>query len=303
MMVKQAFILCAGFGTRLAPLSHHLPKALFPVVAEPALKILLRQLHKIGIEKFFINAHHLWNNITTAIGSSGFVPNGAAAKVIVEREKILGTGGGIANLFYAAGMPNETILIHNGDVVHDFDLISAYDVHRSSGAVATMLLRDNPKTNSVLYNGNRIVGFAHGQGLTYTGIMFAEQELFRTFPKDDFATLTDCIKPWLAQKLVYLYRSEKFWCDFGTLQSYIELHKKILIDGTLSIDGSGETIYISRSASVHPKAKLGGFVSIGDDAVVPEHCEILNCIVWNGTNVKQGKFINAIITPFGIVNP
>ena len=298
---NTAFILCAGFGTRLAPLTNFVPKALFPIVNRTALEIIIRRLssRKSGIKSFYINAYHLAEQISAAANSDSISQFGANVKVVVELPKILGTAGGIGNLYRNAGKPDGTILVHNGDVIEDFDIEALYYFHRKSGAAATLVLVDNPQTNSVICDGKRVIAFRSGEGSTYSGVSLIEPNFLKTFPHNKFASLVEYLRPYIKRGLVFAYKTRKFWCDYGTLNSYLELHRKILVDSAMQIDGAGEHIYISPDADVHPDAEIGGFAAIGKNAQIPAGCTIINSIVWKNTNVKPGKYVNTILTPYG----
>src|ERR1044071_845597 len=56
--ITQAFVLGAGLGTRLRPLTDDLPKPLVPIFQKPLITFALDHLIDIGIEKFFVNTHH-----------------------------------------------------------------------------------------------------------------------------------------------------------------------------------------------------------------------------------------------------
>src|SRR5581483_376282 len=58
-MITQAFVLGAGLGTRLRPLTDELPKPLIPIFQKPLITFCLDHLIAAGIERFVINTHHL----------------------------------------------------------------------------------------------------------------------------------------------------------------------------------------------------------------------------------------------------
>ena len=57
--MKTAMIFAAGLGTRLRPLTEHLPKALVRVGDSPLLGIVLRRLVSFGYDRIVVNVHHL----------------------------------------------------------------------------------------------------------------------------------------------------------------------------------------------------------------------------------------------------
>ena len=63
----EAFILAAGYGSRLRPLTNQYPKPLVPFLGQPILFHILDQLLSFKIYNVTINAHYLWNKIDEAI--------------------------------------------------------------------------------------------------------------------------------------------------------------------------------------------------------------------------------------------
>ena len=55
--ITQAFVLAAGLGTRLRPLTDDLPKPLIPIFQKPLITFALDQLISAGVNKFVINTH------------------------------------------------------------------------------------------------------------------------------------------------------------------------------------------------------------------------------------------------------
>ncbi len=93
-MVKypnQAFILAAGFGTRMRPLTNDCPKPLLPVNGKPILRHTLDKLEQAPIEKVVINGHYLKSQM------SQFVEDYTGDLIVLfsEEEEALETGGGV----------------------------------------------------------------------------------------------------------------------------------------------------------------------------------------------------------------
>ena len=88
----RAMLLCAGHGTRLAPLTDHLPKPLVPVCNRPLLLYNLLLLRAAGVREVVINLHHLGDLIPEVLGDGADL--GMALRYSEERQ-LLGTGGGL----------------------------------------------------------------------------------------------------------------------------------------------------------------------------------------------------------------
>src|SRR5947207_6373269 len=60
--ITQAFVLAAGRGTRLRPLTEDLPKPLIPIFQKPLITFALDHLLSAGVRSFVINTHHRPNH-------------------------------------------------------------------------------------------------------------------------------------------------------------------------------------------------------------------------------------------------
>ena len=56
---KTAFILAAGLGTRLLPLTERSPKPLLEIGGRPIITYAMDHLLKVGVDRFIVNTHHL----------------------------------------------------------------------------------------------------------------------------------------------------------------------------------------------------------------------------------------------------
>ncbi len=91
----KAFLLAAGKGTRLKPLTDHLPKVMIPVAGKPILERHIQQLVASGISDIFINLHHLPEKI------QAYFRDGQkwGVRITYSHEpKILGTAGAVKKL-------------------------------------------------------------------------------------------------------------------------------------------------------------------------------------------------------------
>ena len=87
-MGYSVFLLAAGFGTRLRPLTLHRPKPLLPLLGFPMVQYAVTWLREHGHERIIVNAHHLWEHVAEWSEKEGL-------GLQVELPDILGTGGGL----------------------------------------------------------------------------------------------------------------------------------------------------------------------------------------------------------------
>ncbi len=107
--MSSAIILCAGFGSRLRPLTDELPKPLVPVGDRSILEHALLSLHAAGISELVINVHHLAEQFARTLASLAL-----EVRVVVEAE-IRGTAGGVAGA--RAHLSSAPVLVWNGDIL------------------------------------------------------------------------------------------------------------------------------------------------------------------------------------------
>jgi len=221
----RAMVLAAGYGTRLAPVTDHLPKPLLPVGGTPLLDQIMARITAAGISEIGVNSYHLGQMVGTHLAGS--------AAIHFPETEILGTGGALDNArdFLGAG-PH--FLVHNGDVLCDVDLKKLLAAHVVSGARATLLLVDWPAVNSVTLGYDGAVRHIVGTGevpparpddrqLTYAGIaVFAREVLADIGP--GFSSLIDPLaRAWQQEPgSVRGYAPESVvWDDLGTLSRWL----------------------------------------------------------------------------------
>lgn len=108
--IKSAMILAAGFGTRMRPITNHLPKALIPIRGRPLIDHLVGKLKAHGIERIIINTHYLADQMEAHF-------KGDSTIVLSYEPEILESGGGVLKVLdYFEGQPFFTV---NGDVLWD----------------------------------------------------------------------------------------------------------------------------------------------------------------------------------------
>lgn len=155
----QAMIFAAGLGTRLYPLTLTKPKALVEVGGYPMLRLVIEKMKAAGISRIVVNVHHFADMIIDYLRQNDNF--GVDISISDERQLLLDTGGGLLaarNLF----SEKEPILIHNADILTDFDLAGMIDRHEITGADATLLTSDRASSRYLLFdNKNRMSGWTN----------------------------------------------------------------------------------------------------------------------------------------------
>ncbi len=94
MKVKKAIILGAGFGKRMRPITKRIPKPLVQINGVTLLENSIKFLNSLGVKHIVVNAHYLHKEIVNFVKRKRF---SSKINVVVEKRKILNTGGGILN--------------------------------------------------------------------------------------------------------------------------------------------------------------------------------------------------------------
>ena len=153
----KAMIFAAGLGTRLKPLTDHMPKALVPVAGKPMLEHVIRKLIAAGCDEIVINVHHFADQIIDFVKANNNF--GITIHISDETDMLLDTGGGIKK---ASSFFHEPFLIHNVDILSNIDLKSLYEYHLTSGNDATLLVSPRKTVRYLLFDeGNQLCGWVN----------------------------------------------------------------------------------------------------------------------------------------------
>ena len=112
MRINTAFILCAGFGKRLNPITLDTPKPLIKLNNITVLETCINLIESLGIQQIFINTFYLKDQIYNFINNKKFK---SKISIIEDGESILDTGGGINNMMKHTREDN--VLIFNSDTI------------------------------------------------------------------------------------------------------------------------------------------------------------------------------------------
>lgn len=193
----RAMIFAAGLGTRLKPITDHMPKALVPVAGKPLLQHQLERLRAFGCRDVVVNVHHFADMIERWVADH---PMDMGVRFSDERGGLLDTGGGIKHAAPLLASATDGFLIHNVDILSNVDLRKF--VQAAAAHDATLLVSERDTQRYLLFDGDmRLVGWtniATGQvrspypaldaarcrKLAFAGIHYMKPSLFAYF--DEF---------------------------------------------------------------------------------------------------------------------
>lgn len=192
--LDKAFVLAAGLGTRMRPLTESLPKPLVRLGGRPLLDHVLDRIAAAGIGEAIVNVHYLADLIELHVRSR------QAPRIAIsdERAELLDTGGGVVNTLPLLGQ--RPFLVHNSDtlwiehgVANLERLADAFDEARMD---ALLLLAE--RQSSLGYHGNgdfhlggdsRLRRVAKGEfaNHVFAGVSIATRRLLRDAPAGPFS--------------------------------------------------------------------------------------------------------------------
>ncbi|MBR4107972.1 MAG: NTP transferase domain-containing protein [Akkermansia sp.] len=287
----QAFILGAGLGTRLAPLTHILPKPLMPVFQKPLIQHTMDHYIRCGIRDFWVNISCLplmWERA---------FPEGEyrGCPVRFSEEAVpLDSGGGVKKILPLLEHSEEPLLVHNGDILADIPVQEMLELHRRQGNMVTLALRSVDGKRNVGYDAasGRVTDIRHALGVDageyqFAGVYLMETAVAELFPPEELFSMVPVWLELVRQGKVGGYVCDwAQWHEVGSPESYLETVLEL---------SSRERVH--PTARIHPAAELGEDCTVGQDAVVPEGCVLDDCIVWPRTHVAPGYYRRCIVTP------
>ena len=335
--MMKAMVLCAGFGTRLRPLTDKLPKPLVPLCGLPLLRFNIALLKNAGVEELVVNTHHLAAEMEKGAREIA-AELGLGIQVSREEKHILGTGGGVrrAQEMLGAG----TFFLLNGDMLFDVDLPAALAAHRTARAVATMVLAPYPKGASYGavevdkdFNVRRIAGRGAQPepGLTrmhFTGVHIAEPELLARLPAEGESDINRTAYVRLIHEgaKVHGHLQAGYWGDLGAARSLLRANLDMLegrvplvrfrpgADPFAGLEERAPGVWVHPQAQVDSElhgpvlireraqvakgARLGPGVVLGKGVRIDAGAEVERAAVWDSTHIAAGeRVVDAVAAP------
>jgi mannose-1-phosphate guanylyltransferase len=279
-MKNSAFVLAAGFGTRLQPLTLTTPKPLVPVCGVPMLAWSLALLRHHGITAAIVNTHYLAEAFHPWQG----LHEGVFVTLSHETPDILGTGGGLRHV---QPLLSDCFVIVNADILCDIDLTKLIGAVPTEGA--SMSLRRSPEVKTYGVVGMDKAGvvsqLAHvalaepeGEvdvGTHFTGVHAMSQHALLRVPTGFHCVVRTAYKEMVPQRVVRGVEHDGVWLDVGNPAAYLDANIAVL-------NGHGPTHLDVMSRAGWSRDHLG--VERGDAALVEG--VVTEGPVWVGVGAK-----------------
>jgi mannose-1-phosphate guanylyltransferase len=312
-------VLCAGFGTRLRPLTDALPKPLLPFLNTPIVTYALDHLARAEISRVAINLHHLPDAIPPVVDRIGAQ---FGVDPVYSREwDILGTAGGIRGMWQALDEPDATLVVLNGDSVMNIDLEDHLRAHRQSGARATLVVRpraDDQPGRVWLDDAGKLCGLRDmrhpdaGDELIehdFTGVYFLEPELLEEIPLQEGCMIGDVLGPLMQQGEVFNTSvNDGFWAALDNPTLFLETTRRVLESPDLFEQAPlpeplSEGLFIYSPAEASDEAECARPVLLGLHTTVEAGAKIGPNAVIDGVDIAEGCVVrNAVVYGMGEID-
>ncbi|ADD08091.1 bifunctional sugar-1-phosphate nucleotidylyltransferase/acetyltransferase [Candidatus Aciduliprofundum boonei] len=311
----RAFILAAGEGTRMWPLTDTRPKPLIPLANKPIIEHILDALVEAGIEKISILIGYEGRQIAERYGYSY---KGAKIDYVYQNER-RGTGDAV---LYASKYNDEKFLILNGDLYFEKSAIS--DILGHDNAVLGVY-KDNAESYGLLIGDENLEEIREkvpsSSGLVNAGVYVFHREIFEYIKRVELSPrgeieFTDAINMFVKEHDVKIVKYNGLWLDIGypwhlldATKAYLEkmkceiggeVEENVVLKGKVCI-GEGTKIMsgtyiegpvlIGKNCKIGPNAYIRPYTVIGDDCHIGNSSEVKASIIMNGSKVPHFNYV------------
>ncbi len=312
----RAFILAAGEGTRMWPLTENRPKPLIPLANKPIIEHILSSLINSDVKKITILIGYEGRKIVERYGYSY---QGARIEYIYQKER-KGTGDAI---LYAEKYPDDEFLFINGDLYFQGEAIR--EILASGSNSILSVFRENAEHYGVVNGNDFLTEIREKQkgarnAWVNGGIYYLERKIFDYIKKVEPSPrgeieITDALNLMAKKERIKIVKFKGTWIDIGrpwdlltATELYLkgvkkkiegEIEKNVVIEGNVII---GKNTIIKSGTRIEGPAIIGENCKVGPNAyirpntVIGDNChvgmsEVKGSVIMNNTNVPHFNYV------------
>ena len=231
--IRTAFVLGAGIGKRLRPLTEKVPKPLLKIGGRLIITYAMDHLIDAGIERFIINTHHCPAEYQKAFPDWEY-----RGKPILFRHEpiLLETGGGLKNIEDLIE-GDDAIFVYNGDILTDIDLKPLRKEWERSAPEACLALRSSGHLLNVelddsgaVVDMRGLLGRSGSKKCQFTGIYIVGKRFLRRLAKDRI----ESVVPAMVRAIKAVPGSVRgvvldggYWHDIGSVAEYERVNREL----------------------------------------------------------------------------
>lgn len=231
----KAFILAAGLGKRMRPLTNHLPKPLLCAAGKTLIEHQIERLVAAGITDIVINVSYLADKVIAHLGDGSRY---GVSITYSEESEPLETAGGISLALKFFEPSDEPFLLVNGDVWCDIPLRLLIERGIAEKNIGHLLLVPNPDFKAqgdFDLSDCGLNGFGQLQhrgassiGYTFAGISLLRPSIISTYPKRRDAFALKEVFDWaIASNALSAEIYTGTWWDIGTPERLAQLEESL----------------------------------------------------------------------------
>jgi mannose-1-phosphate guanylyltransferase len=278
------------------------PKPLLPIFGKPLITFALDHLRQAGIEKFWINSHHLAENF--AIQFPGSEYKGASLELVYEPD-VLETGGGIKNIERRIG--DETFVVYSGDVLTDLPIDRLIEEHRAKDNDVTLALRTTGFSKSVHWSRETgrvtdllgAIGSGEPGEFDFAGISVWNSSVFPRIPPGIRISFIPIIIEWIRSggKIGGMPLEESRWFNLGSRKEYLSAHRVIVGEGWVPdyLRGGIWPLQCDPSAQISPDSQIIEGSYVGAKCTVDRDVLLENSILFPGSIIPRGTTLRSCV--------
>ncbi len=313
----KGFILGAGIGSRLLPLSNEIPAPMLPILNKPLILYILEHIKKFGVHEVKISLHHLPEMIDSYLGDGEELD--LRISYSLERD-LLGTGYSIKRI---PSYFDDTILIHFGNVLTNLEINDFLYFHKQRKSIFSYVVIENRDYKNIteikIDKKSQIVDYSFrekGNKFQFipAGIFLAEKEILDYIPSNKkFSLEEDLLKIICEKKLpayAFIHKGDYYKIQFP--KELLEINLQILkllslaegklILGNKSgihkdlINSISYPIFLGENSVVNKYVLIKGPVVIGNDVIIDDGSSISNSLILDNTYIgKNLEIENSIV--------
>ncbi len=296
--ITQAFVLAAGVGKRLRPLTDDLPKPLIPIFQKPLITFALDHLINAGVNRFVINTHRRPELFRSFFNRGDYA---GAPVTLVHEPELLEPGGGIKNAQRCLG--SDPFITYSGDILTDVNLPPLIDEHFRRGNDVTLALRDTGLASDIALHDHRIVDIANRYGvagnLDFANIAVWNSAVFKRIPPQKKISFIPILSNWIGEggKIGGLVINDGKWFNISSRTEYLDVHRTILREDWKPhyVKNRDWPERVSKSAIVDASAELRGCSVVGEHCRVGAEAVLEDTILWPNAEIASKSQLHGCI--------